>query len=456
MVPKNKKSKIVVSAFALSALSAFAFASGANAAGVEDFPDEVFRDCVYYSYFHSGVPVYSGQDDDFLNVDAVRETTDDDEDAEEWLTPEQLAEIEYLYCSNKRISIPGDIENGPQSAMRGEINNDYIIHDITGIGLLPNLKGAYLVGNAVAVADLSDNTNLEEIDLSSNNIESIILPRSDTLRMLVLDNNKIREIDLSVVPQLTVLHMSNNLLRSIDLSNNSLLQFLLLDDNNLEDLDLSHNPYLYAVSLLNNAFLPYADFSNNPLLVFFRTIEVPFYLGNKAFEDEDGKVKVRLDNIEFTGEASQPSDDDSIIHGTPGFGGGDIITGLPDVDEPVSPEMTFIDVLETDEYHVEVDDNGVRTVVFDDFNEETSNIVNLAGDDGTYRLVINFAAVREEGGEETPEDVPAVPDTGIFTDEETGRELGAVALALAIASSVSFVVVSIINRIRKRNSVRKF
>ena len=461
MLPNNTKTKIVVSAFALSALSVIALSASANATSTQ-FPDEMFYWCVMDSYDSGTVMVEGERDISNLQVRGIEGSEDEDEDEDEYeyeeLTPDQLASITALYCSwNSSSKFDPIAKDSSRKLLQVEPEVSIgapVIYDVTGIELLPNLQVAYLGGNAISEVDLLDNTELEYIDLSNNNITSIILPQSENLTSINLSNNKLRNIDLSVVPNLIELDLSDNYFESIDLSGNPTLQYLALENNNLRSLDLSHNSYLYSVYTDNNPLLEYVDLSNNALIGGFWTGVTPVYLGNKAFVDEeDGLVKVNLGNLTFGDEEdiSRLDEDMDMFSVAPGLGG-DSITGLPDIDEPVAPEMPFFSIDESDEYHVEIVD-GVRTLVFDDFNDDTSNIIGLTSYYGNYKLLVNFAAVRDEG---TQEDTPGVPDTGIFTNEETSHELGFVAIAVAAVATLGCIITAIAKRVRKHHSVRKF
>lgn len=182
---------------------------------------------------------------------------------EEELTEENLSSITKLYCGNSEISDTSDLE------------------------LLTNLEELDLSDNEIESIDLSNNTKLKKLDLSNNYINELKLPDTDTLELLNLNSNNLKEIDLSKLTNLKALAISSNPLEkgldvtkntnlmalyassswlsTIDLSKNTKLVYLNLFDNMFEEIDLSKNTDLELINLSENA-LSSIDFSHNTKL----------------------------------------------------------------------------------------------------------------------------------------------------------------------------------------------
>ena len=86
---------------------------------------------------------------------------------------------------------------------------------------------------------------------------------------MILDcrGNGLSELDLSQNTDISELNCASNNLSQLDLSNNVSLGYLECRENNLSVLDISHNPELYYLSCKNNN-LSLLNLSANPLLAY--------------------------------------------------------------------------------------------------------------------------------------------------------------------------------------------
>ncbi|MFY0714643.1 hypothetical protein J1D01_13270 [Seonamhaeicola sp. NFXS20] len=162
-------------------------------------------------------------------------------------------------------------------------------HDIEQIDLSFNklLDSVYLAGNNISSINVSNNTNLELLDVSANELVSVKgLTDLQKLKILNLSFNYLEAISLNN-PLLEILHISNNDLTSlniteavslknlllttnklynIDVSSNINLETLLVSDNQLENIDIAENSSLTHLYITSN-LLTNLDVSSNSNLV---------------------------------------------------------------------------------------------------------------------------------------------------------------------------------------------
>ncbi|HHP5301406.1 TPA: cell wall-binding repeat-containing protein, partial [Clostridioides difficile] len=82
--------------------------------------------------------------------------------------------------------------------------------------------------------------NLEKLDCSSNNLESVDLSKNIKLKYLDISGNKILNIDLKNNNLINELHCDANKLSNLDLKNNKNLVSLFFTSNELTEIDLSN------------------------------------------------------------------------------------------------------------------------------------------------------------------------------------------------------------------------
>ncbi len=121
--------------------------------------------------------------------------------------------LEILYCQN----------NAPIS---GTIN----------IGKNSMLKEFNCMSNGLSSLDLDKNTALETINCSNNDLGSLDVTPCKELKSLDCSNNKIRTLNVSECVQLTSLNCSRNLISTLDLGRNKLLENISITDNPIESI----------------------------------------------------------------------------------------------------------------------------------------------------------------------------------------------------------------------------
>ncbi|CAN0498514.1 unnamed protein product, partial [Laminaria digitata] len=114
------------------------------------------------------------------------------------------------------------------------------------------LEKLYLSWNEITTLDLSNNPELIELDVSDNRLAELNVSQNTKLTNLVVYKNDIAELDLSNNPELIELDVSRNYMESMDLSRLSKLEVLRAELNELTSLDVSNNPELTELSLFHN------------------------------------------------------------------------------------------------------------------------------------------------------------------------------------------------------------
>lgn len=168
------------------------------------------------------------------------------------------------------------------------------IFDLTGIEAFQNLKYLYCYNNNIATINLSNNLELEVLDIENNGLLSLDVTLNVALKELYISNNLLNSIDISNNLDLEIVTCSLNSISELDVSNNTVLEVLwcysnnlntlsiannpmlesfFCGDNNLSELDISNNSHLDVVScgqnnlnelnVTNNSLITYLDISNN-------------------------------------------------------------------------------------------------------------------------------------------------------------------------------------------------
>lgn len=148
-------------------------------------------------------------------------------------------------------------------------------HDIEQIDLSDNvnLDTLNLAGNKLSSIDVSNNSSLVLLDLTANELNSIsglselgelrelnlswnyfgtFSISSESLKVLHMSNNDLYSLDISAVPNLENLLLTSNKLQGLDVFSNSKLETLLVSDNQLQNIELQGNPNLTHLYITSN------------------------------------------------------------------------------------------------------------------------------------------------------------------------------------------------------------
>ena len=125
------------------------------------------------------------------------------------------------------------------------------------------------LGNQLTELDLSNNVELEYIEVDFNKLRSLDLQNNKKLIYLSVSSNKLSKLNIDGNKKLEILHAEYNELKKLNLQNNLNIEIIGLMNNQLsaidikknkqlKELDLSHNK-LKEIDVTNNALLEYLD-----------------------------------------------------------------------------------------------------------------------------------------------------------------------------------------------------
>ena len=191
-------------------------ADGEIAIDKTNFPDPVFREDVKKSY-------------------------DSDQDGK--LTPSELDNIKYIYCSDKDVKT------------------------IKGVEFFTKLESLWVGENQISKVDLSHNTELNDLSIYSNKLTELDVTNNTKLQILTVYGNEIKELDVSKCKELKDLNICNTKISTINLSNNKKLVNFYCSEAAITSLDLSKNTALEYLTCTNNK-IKKLDLSKNTALEF--------------------------------------------------------------------------------------------------------------------------------------------------------------------------------------------
>jgi uncharacterized protein YjbI with pentapeptide repeats len=143
-------------------------------------------------------------------------------------------------------------------------------NELTAMRLPDSIGYLWCIGNNLTSIDVSNKTNLYELNCIGNNLTEVNVTGCTGLSALMCDGNpNLTDIDLSsCCMYLNLLSLTHCNFTSIDVSKLPYLVELYLGENQLTEIDISNNPYLHALGLSYNN-LTELDISNNPYLELF-------------------------------------------------------------------------------------------------------------------------------------------------------------------------------------------
>ena len=166
-----------------------------------NFPDEHFRNFVSTRYFH----------DPYI-TDYHSQKIDQNSDG--WLSPEEIAAVKWIDCSNRQIG------------------------KLTGIGYFKALTYLNCSDNQLTELDVSENKALTTLDCAVNQLTELDVSDNTALTELCCNMNLLRKLDVNKA--LKELCCSCNQLTELDVSQNTELRVLQCNENQLTSLDLEN------------------------------------------------------------------------------------------------------------------------------------------------------------------------------------------------------------------------
>ena len=105
------------------------------------------------------------------------------------------------------------------------------ISNLSGIEEFKSLRTLYVAGNPLININLMSNTNLEELNCSSCNLNLLDLSENLKLKTLFCINNNLKKLNLNKNKDLTYLDCEHNSIKNLDISNNLKLKTLYCKGN---------------------------------------------------------------------------------------------------------------------------------------------------------------------------------------------------------------------------------
>ncbi len=174
-----------------------------------------------------------------------------DTDRDRKLSPTEAATVKFIMCGNE------DDHTGPKVA------------SMEGVQYFTGVHTLYVGNHSLTSIDLSNNTELVDLECYNNELSSIDLSHNPKLLYLFCQGNPLTELDVSKNPELTYLYCEECQIHSLDLSANTLLQNLVCRDNRITSLILPENNTLVEVQCHNN-LLPSLDITQSSMLTTLR------------------------------------------------------------------------------------------------------------------------------------------------------------------------------------------
>ncbi|WP_179315115.1 T9SS-dependent choice-of-anchor J family protein [Winogradskyella undariae] len=161
----------------------------------------------------------------------------------------------------------GEIQVTEAEAYTGSLNLSLLdISDLTGIEYFVSITELHCNNNGLTSIDLSNNINLQIINLAANDLSVLDIFQNVNLQELACNGNNLTELYTNTNPNLEILNVAANSIYDLDLSANTALKDFKLNFNPIVNLDISANINLEAFSATYCYSLENVDFSNNNLL----------------------------------------------------------------------------------------------------------------------------------------------------------------------------------------------
>lgn len=162
----------------------------------------------------------------------------------------------------------------------------YFIQDISGIEYLPYLISLNAAGTYISSIDVSNNINLEKLNVSETCIDRLNVSNNVKLIELKAYETWITDIDLTKNINLETLGLSQSCLESLNVTNNTKLKELHANSMDISTIDVSHNTNLETLDLMCTS-ISYLDVSKLIKLKYLYLYECNdlknINLGNKPY-----------------------------------------------------------------------------------------------------------------------------------------------------------------------------
>ena len=141
------------------------------------------------------------------------------------------------------------------------------VASLDGIAFFTNLESLNCSSNNLESLDLSGNTELRTLYCTENRISDLNISSCTALEELVCWSNRLTALNVGGFPNLRVLGCGDNLLETLDVSSNTALTELYCERNQLTALNVANNSVLTDLECYSNQ-LTALDVSRNPELTY--------------------------------------------------------------------------------------------------------------------------------------------------------------------------------------------
>ena len=169
----------------------------------KNFPDDKFRNFVSNGYFRD--PYDSDYDSQKI-----------DQDSDKWLSPDEIAAVKWINCSERQIE------------------------KLTGIEYFTALTYLNCRGNQLTELDVRENKALTELDCMGNQLTELDVRENKALTGLYCNMNQLTKLDVRENKVLRQLCCSVNQLTELNVSQNTELKNLQCAENQLTSLDVEN------------------------------------------------------------------------------------------------------------------------------------------------------------------------------------------------------------------------
>ncbi len=202
-----------------------------------------------------------------------------DTDGNGALSPAEAASVEFILCGNE------DDYTGPKIA------------SLEGIQYFTGVHTLYFGNHSVTSIDLSNNTELTDLECYNNGLSSIDLSDNPKLLYLYCWGNPLAELDLSANTRLESIVCRDNRLTSLILPENDTLMELLCQNNLLSSLDISQS---FMLTILRCDGNPGDGVSTFPVSAWFDTGSIPSGWAPSRYEYDLQKGSWDSNGLEIT------------------------------------------------------------------------------------------------------------------------------------------------------------
>ncbi len=132
------------------------------------------------------------------------------------------------------------------------VNNNVLLETLIVSNSVGSLFESIEGNNRLMHVNLTNNVNLETVNLAYNEMQTLLLPETSTLTSLSLRYNELEALDLSKLTGLVSLNASKNNLTNLDFVNNKMLQSINISENQIQALELNAIPNIQEIIVSDN------------------------------------------------------------------------------------------------------------------------------------------------------------------------------------------------------------